>query len=120
MGKLTHIFSKAVFLDVAHGNSSQASVLPSKRELEEFGIRHMISSRSSDARNVTTINLDIPEGPYFLSTTTGEVFQAFRLYSDVQGAFTEGLIADGDGNYSVLSAAIPVSFVPSDLLLCVN
>lgn len=93
---------------MAHGNASKSTMLPSKRELEEFGIKHLIFSRSG-SNNVTNINLDIPEGPYFMSSTTGEVFQAFRLYSDIQGAFTEGLIADGDGNYSVLSASIPVS-----------
>jgi len=48
----------------------------------------------------------IPQGPYFMSASTGEVFQAFRLFSDVNGAFTEGTIANGDGTYSPLSAAI--------------
>jgi hypothetical protein len=42
-----------------------------------------------------------------MSATTGEVFQAYRLYSDVQGAFTEGLKPNSDGTYSILSAAIP-------------
>ena len=46
-------------------------------------------------------------GPYFMSASTGEVFQAYRLYSDVQGAFTEGLKSNTDGSYSILSAAIP-------------
>lgn len=54
---------------------------------------------------------DIPAGPYFVSVTTGNVFQAYRLYSDVQGAFTEGLIANSDGTFDVLPAAVPVSLL---------
>jgi hypothetical protein len=41
-----------------------------------------------------------------MSADTGEVFQAYRLYSDVQGAFTEGLIPNDNGTFSTLSAAI--------------
>jgi hypothetical protein len=32
------------------------------------------------------------------------VYEAWRLFSDVQGAFTESAIANGDGSYSVLPA----------------
>jgi hypothetical protein len=55
---------------------------------------------------VTGWRKTIPPGPYFMSASTGNVYQAYRLFSDVQGAFTEGVIADGDGTYSTLSAAI--------------
>ncbi|RDW64697.1 putative glutamyl-tRNA amidotransferase subunit A [Coleophoma cylindrospora] len=48
----------------------------------------------------------LPKGPYFLSVSTGEVYQAYRLYSDIQGAFTEGVVENGDGTFDVLSAAI--------------
>jgi len=41
-----------------------------------------------------------------MSTSTGEVYQAYRLYSDVQGAFTEGLKPNTDGTFSVLSASV--------------
>lgn len=41
-----------------------------------------------------------------MSASIGEVYQAYRLYSDVQGAFTEGLIPNTDGTFSVLSAAV--------------
>jgi hypothetical protein len=57
---------------------------------------------------------DIPAGPYFLSVYTGEVFQAFRLYSDFDGAFTEGVIASKSGNYSTMSASIEVNSLLSD------
>ncbi|KAL6703660.1 hypothetical protein ACN47E_009434 [Coniothyrium glycines] len=44
-------------------------------------------------------------GPYFINAA-GHVYEAWRLYSDVQGAFTESAIANGDGSYSVLPAGI--------------
>lgn len=55
----------------------------------------------------------LPAGPYFLNKDSGEVHEAFRLYSDVQGAFTEGLIASEGGNYTVLPAAIPGAQSPT-------
>lgn len=55
----------------------------------------------------TTSSHDIPAGPYVVNPASGEVYQVYRLYSDVQGAFTEGTIANPDGSYSVLNAAVP-------------
>lgn len=48
----------------------------------------------------------IPNGPYFVSAT-GTVHMAYRLFSDVQGAFTETVIAQSDGSFSVLPANLP-------------
>jgi hypothetical protein len=42
-------------------------------------------------------------GPYFINSA-GQVYEAWRLFSDVQGAFTESVVASGDGSYSVLPA----------------
>ena len=50
--------------------------------------------------------IDIPPGPYFLSTITGQAFPAYRLYSDFSGSFTESLLASPDGNFTTLSASI--------------
>jgi hypothetical protein len=69
--------------------------------------RAYTSSVESQGYNFTGWRTAIPAGPYFMSSTTGEIFQAYRLYSDVQGAFTEGLKPNSDGSYSILSAAIP-------------
>lgn len=57
--------------------------------------------------NATTFSgtTSIPAGPYFMSSA-GEIFQAWRLYSDFAGAFTEPLLSNGDGTYSVLSAGV--------------
>jgi hypothetical protein len=50
-----------------------------------------------------TASKDLAPGPYFINAA-GHVFEAWRLFSDVQGAFTESAIANGDGSYSVLPA----------------
>ncbi|CAG9950583.1 unnamed protein product [Clonostachys rosea f. rosea IK726] len=51
----------------------------------------------------------IPSGPYFLDTYTGEVHQAFRLYDDFAGAFTQSLLQKPDGTFQTLSAHIQSS-----------
>jgi len=48
----------------------------------------------------------IPNGPYFLSSD-GSLYQAYRLYSDVQGAFSETVYSDPNGDFSVLPANVP-------------
>jgi hypothetical protein len=48
----------------------------------------------------------IPTGPYFMSAT-GSLYQAHRLYSDSEGAFTETMTQDPSGTYSVLPAGFP-------------
>ncbi|KAK5117039.1 hypothetical protein LTR62_006760 [Meristemomyces frigidus] len=57
---------------------------------------------SSAVTNTTAI----PQGPYFISST-GAIYQAWRLYSDFAGAFTETLIGGEDGCYRVLPANLP-------------
>ena len=51
-------------------------------------------------------NLALPEGPYFLSAQ-GTIHRAYRLYSDVQEAFTEAVYAAPDGSHSVVNAHVP-------------
>ncbi|KAL8724664.1 MAG: hypothetical protein Q9181_006724, partial [Wetmoreana brouardii] len=48
----------------------------------------------------------IPNGPYFLSST-GALYQPYRLYTDFAGAFTQPLISGSHGSYAALPAAIP-------------
>ncbi|GME52951.1 Amidase [Neofusicoccum parvum] len=47
----------------------------------------------------------IPEGPYFISSS-GQLYQPWRLYSDVVGAFSETTIQNSDGTFSVLPANV--------------
>ncbi|KAK7222222.1 hypothetical protein V2G26_010225 [Clonostachys chloroleuca] len=46
------------------------------------------------------------EGPYFLDKTSGNLHQAYRLYDDFAGAFTEALLDNNDGTFQVLSAKV--------------
>jgi hypothetical protein len=64
-------------------------------------------SNSSILSIISADTVTLPPGPYFVSQSTGMVYQAYRLYSDFAGAFTEGLMATPDGNYTYLSASIP-------------
>ncbi|KAK3620726.1 hypothetical protein LTR56_023243 [Elasticomyces elasticus] len=58
---------------------------------------------SASVTNTTAI----PEGPYFLSAT-GAIYEAWRLYSDFAGAFTETVIPSPDGSsFDVLPANVP-------------
>ncbi|MCJ1480641.1 hypothetical protein MMC06_000796 [Schaereria dolodes] len=61
----------------------------------------------------------LPPGPYFISTV-GVVYQAYRLYSDFAGAFTQPVVPNSDGSYAALPAALsgiqaPAVAVPSRL-----
>jgi hypothetical protein len=70
-------------------------------------LRAYTASVESQGYNFTGWRTAVPAGPYFMSASSSEVFQAYRLCSDVQGAFTERLKPNSDGSYSILSAAIP-------------
>lgn len=45
----------------------------------------------------------LPNGPYFMSSK-GSIFQAYRLYPDSQGSFSETAISNSDGGFTVLPA----------------
>lgn len=114
---VTNIF-QAIYLK--HVGSGPATVkYPLGAALTEYGTKLFMPSRDytksvqSQGQSITGWRTEIPAGPYFLSVTTGEVFKAYRLYSDVQGAFTEGLRANPNGTYSVLSAAVPGAQSPT-------
>ena len=53
-----------------------------------------------------TSTADIPPGPYLLSST-GALYQPWRLYVDFGGAFTQPLIPTSDGAFAALPAAVP-------------
>ncbi|MCJ1309334.1 hypothetical protein MMC25_002993 [Agyrium rufum] len=78
----------------------------------------LIGTSTSQGTNGTNSTSVLPQGPYFI-TATGAVYQAWRLYSDFAGAFTQPLIPSGD-KYAPLPAAIagiesPAVAVPSRL-----
>ncbi|KUJ09500.1 putative Glutamyl-tRNA amidotransferase subunit A [Mollisia scopiformis] len=105
-------FLQAIYLK--HTGSSPATVqYPLGAALTEYGTKLFMPSRAytssveAQGHNFTGWRTELPPGPYFMSASTGDIYQAYRLYSDVQGAFTEGLKPNTDGTFSILSAAIP-------------
>ncbi|KAH8593761.1 putative Glutamyl-tRNA amidotransferase subunit A [Bisporella sp. PMI_857] len=104
-------FLQVVYL--THSGSGSANVqYPLGAALTKYGTqlfmnaREYTASATKQGQAITGWRTAIPSGPYFMSASTGDVYQAFRLYSDVQSAFTEGTIANTDGTYSPLTAAV--------------
>ncbi|KAL8960941.1 MAG: hypothetical protein Q9193_002438 [Seirophora villosa] len=60
--------------------------------------------------SLTTIpsSINVPQGPYFISPT-GDLYQAYRLYADTEGAFTQpmGPFDSTLGTYPALPATVP-------------
>ncbi|RDL36007.1 putative Glutamyl-tRNA(Gln) amidotransferase subunit A [Venustampulla echinocandica] len=111
-------FLQAIYLK--HVGSSPATVkYPLGAALTQYGTKLFMPARAytssvkSQGQTFTGWRTEIPAGPYFMSPRTGNVYQAYRLYSDEQGAFTEGLKPNADGSYSVLSAAVPGDHSPT-------
>jgi Asp-tRNA(Asn)/Glu-tRNA(Gln) amidotransferase A subunit family amidase len=75
--------------------------------------RHGLAPKLTNVENVTdavwsnvvSSNESIPNGPYFLSSS-GSVYQAWRLYSDLVDAFSETLFPAADGSFSILPANV--------------
>ena len=52
---------------------------------------------------LSQVSSDIPQGPYVLSSSGG-LYQPWRLYADTQGAFTQPIIPSSEGSYIPLPA----------------
>ncbi|CZT52461.1 uncharacterized protein RSE6_13798 [Rhynchosporium secalis] len=85
----TRSFTTAVFRSLAGNYTATGDVF------NTGFFQHWLSART-----------ELPTGPYFMSTSTGELYQAYRLNSDVQGALTEGVKPNADRTFSVLSASV--------------
>ena len=51
-----------------------------------------------------TLDKSLPNGPYFISTKTGNIFRAYRLYPDDNMAFISGIVSDEAGGFLSLPA----------------
>ncbi|KAH9905984.1 amidase signature domain-containing protein [Xylariomycetidae sp. FL2044] len=51
-----------------------------------------------------SISEDLPQGPYFVSANTGNIFKAYRLYSDDNLAFIQGVVSDESDGFMSLPA----------------
>jgi hypothetical protein len=85
-----------------------SSILYPSAELTYTAL-YVSGNSSLTASNLSTAILtgaasgDLKPGPYFVNAA-GQVYEAWRLYSDATGAFTESVFAKEDGSYSVLPA----------------
>ncbi|KAI0790562.1 amidase signature enzyme [Abortiporus biennis] len=70
----------------------------------QFGVQFVL--RSQQYSSGIGASKSLPSGPYFLEATTGNVFQASRLYNDENQSFLYGTIPDGKGGFQQLSAHI--------------
>jgi hypothetical protein len=70
----------------------------------------VVSPEYSHRGRVATARLtkNLPKGPYFVSTKTGKIFKAYRLYEDSNLAFLEPAISDEEGSFLRLMAASEV------------
>ncbi|KAJ6125743.1 hypothetical protein N7523_003363 [Penicillium sp. IBT 18751x] len=95
-----HGFMEAIFLSY-DGEGRGHLEIPS---LENTVM--VASSSYHPQKHVVGANLNshIPQGPYFISASTGSIYEAFRLYPDHQLAFTEAAISDGNGGFKPLPA----------------
>jgi hypothetical protein len=51
---------------------------------------------------------ELPNGPYFVSTKSGDIFEAHRLYEGTHYTFLEPAVRDGQGGYRALSVTAEV------------
>jgi hypothetical protein len=77
----------------------------------------VVSPEYSHGGGAATARLskNLPKGPYFVSTKTGKIFKAYRMYEDRNLAFLEPAISDEDGGFLRLMATSEVR--PLDPLL---
>lgn len=100
------------FLQAVHLSRSEAS----DTSTEELGACASFSQETYGTKlfmamgtNITgavsaALSATIPSGPYFVSTATGSIFKAYRLYRDDYVAFTQPVVSDERDGFLSLSA----------------
>ena len=76
-------------------------------------VNNSITTTVSGFSSITSLlpgqsSSDIPQGPYILSSS-GDLYQPYRLYADTEGAFTQPLTPSltNAGEYAALPATVP-------------
>jgi len=88
-----------------NGTLKQPSISLSPELQNVLGVK--ILAGSPDYPGGIGLTIDLPSGPYVLDASTGNIFEAWRLYNDENQSFLYGTLSDGMGGYEVLSAKIP-------------
>jgi hypothetical protein len=87
---------------VVEGESIATAV--DKHETSLFFVSPTYAANVSQSVTKAYLTEAIPDGPYFVSTKSGQVFEAHRLYEDTHYTFLEPAVSDGHGGYRALSA----------------
>ncbi|GJE97694.1 amidase signature enzyme [Phanerochaete sordida] len=93
-GAADDVWSKGFLSGVYILSSASHSLKPGS------GVEVILSSKD------TPLSKAIPPGPYVVDTSSGSIFEAWRLYSDENQSFLYGTIPDGKGGFTELSANI--------------
>ncbi|KAL5343542.1 amidase signature enzyme [Aspergillus crustosus] len=100
-------FLDAIYLSYTGEASPVLESAPVQAELKKEGSTlFLASSKYSTADQgviKTCLTENLPDGPYFASTKTGDIFKAHRLYEDNHYAFLEPAVSDEEGGYRALS-----------------
>ncbi|KAJ5901982.1 hypothetical protein N7495_002510 [Penicillium taxi] len=85
--------------DKCSDKHSSLTINVSDATLKKYNTAKIISEPVSSS--------SVVPGPYFLATSTGQLYWPYRLYSDVQEAFTVGLVPESNDSYTEIPAAVP-------------
>ncbi|KAL3449918.1 amidase signature domain-containing protein [Aspergillus insuetus] len=75
-----------------------------KHDTSLFFVSPTYAANVSQSVTKAYLTEELPNGPYFVSTKSGQVFEAHRLYEDTHYTFLEPAVSDGNGGYRALSA----------------
>ncbi|PSN64987.1 amidase signature enzyme [Corynespora cassiicola Philippines] len=110
-------FLDTIFLRLSSNGSATINNTALMSTLEQVNnTRFLLESRASDryaAFKTGSISSAIPKGPYFVSSITGSIYTANRLYPDPNLAFIQGVISTGEGTYAPLPASISTLMAPT-------
>ncbi|OCH86083.1 amidase signature enzyme [Obba rivulosa] len=98
---LTGVF--VTFNGTAHPHVAPSVSLSSTTQ-KKFGIDFLFLSEIYPGG--ISLKKSLPSGPFFLKPSTGEIFEAYRLFNDENQAFVYGVIPDGNGGFQELNAHI--------------
>lgn len=99
-------FLSTVYL-IYSGNGTFLPNLTTSASEGNFSHAEAFLTNDTESSDLTAASLSnpLPNGPYFVSARTGEIFEAYRLYTDDFLAFTQTSISDHRGGYLPLPAA---------------
>jgi hypothetical protein len=98
-------FLHSVFLTYNGTGTFEPNVASCLGETSPFGTKLFLSELPGSGNSTkAALSKPLPNGPYFVSARTGQVFQAYRLYPDENLAFTQPSVSDHNGGHFPLTA----------------